>query len=64
MTVFNEMLKIAPKNEFKALFEPVLLDTRGDGGVNYISVTPMRYSEDRLRGGRRGRGERGARKGG
>jgi len=48
VTVFNEMLTQAPK-DLQALFKPVLLDTRGDGGVNYVHVTPIRYSEERLR---------------
>lgn len=48
VTVWNELFQQRP-DLARRLFEPVLLDTRGDGGLNFFPVAPCRYSQGVLR---------------
>ena len=48
VAVYNELLKTMP-HLIKNLFEPLPLDTRGDGGLNYLFVTPCQYFDNVLR---------------
>lgn len=48
VTVFNEILQRRP-DLVPVLFEPFMLDTRGDGGLNFFPIPPCRFSEGRLR---------------
>lgn len=48
VTVWNELLGRRPDLAAR-LFEPMELDTRGDGGVLFVPVTPCRYAEGQLR---------------
>jgi hypothetical protein len=42
VAIFNEIFKANP-DDAALLFEPQLLDTRGDGGVRYFNVSPLAY---------------------
>jgi hypothetical protein len=48
VTIYNEMLRRHPQ-QVARLFEPFMIDTHGEGGVNAFPVVPCRYSNGRLR---------------
>ncbi len=48
VTVFNELLRRSPRHAAR-LFQPYMLDTHGEGGINAFPVTPCCYSSGRLR---------------
>ena len=48
VTVFNELLARRP-DLVPRLFEPMRLDTRGEGGVNFFPISPCRYDGEQLR---------------
>jgi hypothetical protein len=48
VAVFNEMLRRHPV-QVGRLYRPYMLDTKGEGGVNAIPITPCCYSNGRLR---------------
>ena len=48
VTVFNELMQRRP-DLVSQLFEPMLLDTRGDGGLNFFPIQPCRHFEGELR---------------
>jgi len=50
VTVYNELLKMPNGPEhLRRLYEPVLMDARGSGGVNFFAVPPLRQAEGVLR---------------
>lgn len=48
VTVYNELVARRP-NLVKRLYEPFLLDTHGEGGVDYFAIPPARHLDGRLR---------------
>lgn len=48
VTVWNELLRRRPDLAAR-LFQPMELDTRGDGGVMFVPVIPCRYAGGQLR---------------
>jgi hypothetical protein len=48
VTVWNELFARRPDLAVR-MFEPLLTDTRGDGGLNYFPVSPCRYAGGHLR---------------
>jgi hypothetical protein len=48
VNVYDELLRRRP-DLVDLLFEPMQLDTRGDGGINFIPVMPCRYDSGQLR---------------
>ncbi len=49
-TIFNELLKTPNGKKHAArLYDYVLLDTRGSGGIKYVSVAPLRFANGKLR---------------
>ena len=48
VTVWNELFIKRPELALR-LFEPFLLDTRGDGGLNFFPIAPCRYAQGVLR---------------
>ena len=48
ITVYNTLLAEHPEL-VERLYQPFLLDTHGEGGVNYFPIPPCRYAGDRLR---------------
>lgn len=48
VSVYNELLRRRP-DLVDRLYEPFLMDTKGQGGVDYFGVTPTRYADGRLR---------------
>lgn len=48
VTVWNELFRRRP-DYARSLFQPLLFDTRGDGGLNFFPVPPCRYSQGQLR---------------
>jgi hypothetical protein len=48
ITVYNTLLAEHPAL-IERLYEPFLLDTHGEGGVNYFPIPACRYAGDRLR---------------
>ena len=48
VAVYNELLARAP-HLVDRLYEPFVLDTRGDGGLRHFPVAPCRYSGGNLR---------------
>lgn len=48
LSVYNELLARQP-DAVARLYEPVLMDTKGEGGVRYLPVRPCRYDGQRLR---------------
>ena len=48
VTVWNELFAQRPDLAQRP-FEPLLLDTRGDGGVNFFPIAPCRYAQGVLR---------------
>ncbi len=48
VSVYNVLLERHPEL-VDGLYEPVLLDTRGEGGLNYFPVRPCRYAAGRLK---------------
>jgi hypothetical protein len=48
VTVFNELMRRSPRHAAR-LFQPYMLDTHGEGGINAFPVTPCCYSSGRLR---------------
>lgn len=48
VTVWNQLHATRP-DLAQRLFEPLQLDTRGDGGLNYFPIAPCRYSLGTLR---------------
>jgi len=48
VTVYNELVKLGDWETIRTLYEPVLLDTRGSGGVNYVRIPPIRNFQGNL----------------
>lgn len=48
VTVFNEILKLHPK-DVAVLFDSILMDARGENGLNYVSIPPLRFDGKNLR---------------
>ncbi len=48
VTVYNELVARRP-DLVKRLYEPFLLDTHGEGGVDYFAIPPARHLDGRLR---------------
>lgn len=48
VSVYNELLRTRPEL-VDALFEPMMFDTRGDAGIDYVRVIPCRYDAGQLR---------------
>jgi hypothetical protein len=48
VSVYNELLRRAPEM-IDALFEPMMFDTRGDAGIDFVRVIPCRYDAGQLR---------------
>ncbi|MEM7434831.1 MAG: TauD/TfdA family dioxygenase [Myxococcota bacterium] len=48
VSVYNEFLRRRP-DLVDRLYEPVKLDTKGEGGVQYLPVRPCRFDGERLR---------------
>lgn len=48
ITVWNELFARRP-DLAERLFQPMELDTRGDGGLNFFALPPCRYFEGQLR---------------
>jgi Taurine catabolism dioxygenase TauD, TfdA family len=48
VTVYNELLARRP-DLIERLYEPFLLDTHGEGGINYFPIPPARHLNGRLR---------------
>ncbi|MBT8470071.1 MAG: TauD/TfdA family dioxygenase [Deltaproteobacteria bacterium] len=48
VSVYNELLRRRP-DLVDRLYEPFMMDTKGEGGVRYIPVRPCRFDEGRLR---------------
>jgi len=48
VSVYNELLRRRP-DSVDRLYEPFMMDTKGEGGVRYIPVRPCRFDEGRLR---------------
>jgi hypothetical protein len=48
ISVYNELLRRRP-GLVDRLYEPFMMDTKGEGGVRYIPVRPCRFDEGRLR---------------
>ena len=48
VTVFNEFLKSYPELADK-LFEPLLMDARGENGLDYVTIEPLRFDGKNLR---------------
>lgn len=46
--LYNELLRRRPEL-CERLYQPMLLDTKGEGGIPYIPIEPCRYAEGRLR---------------
>ena len=43
--VFNRLLKRLSKEDLELLYEPILIDTRGSGGINTFTVRPFAVNE-------------------
>ncbi len=48
VSIYNELLRRKP-NAVDRLYHPFMMDTKGEGGVQYLPVRPCRYDGDRLR---------------
>lgn len=48
VSVFNELVARRPDLAAR-LFQPMELDTRGDGGLNFVPLPPCRYASGQLR---------------
>ena len=48
VAVYNEVLRRRP-DLIHILYQPMLVDTFGEGGVNYFPVVPCRYHKGQLR---------------
>lgn len=48
VTVWNELFRRRP-DLARRMFEPLLFDTRGDGGLNFFAIPPCRYAGGQLR---------------
>lgn len=48
VSVYNELLRTRPELVDR-LFEPMMFDTRGDAGVDFVRVIPCRYDAGQLR---------------
>ncbi len=48
VSVYNELLERAP-DRVARLYEPFMMDTKGEGGVQYLPVRPCRFDSGRLR---------------
>lgn len=48
VTVFNQLVAERP-DLARRLFAPMQLDTRGDGGVDFVPIAPCRYADGQLR---------------
>lgn len=48
VSVYNELLRRRPE-WVDRLYEPFLMDTKGEGGVQYLPVRPCRFDAGRLR---------------
>jgi hypothetical protein len=48
ITVYNTLLAERPELALR-LYRPFLLDTHGEGGIDYIPIPACRYASDRLR---------------
>jgi len=48
ISVYNELLRRRP-DMIDRLYEPFMMDTKGEGGVRYIPVRPCCFDEGRLR---------------
>jgi hypothetical protein len=48
VSVYNELLRRRPEL-VDGLFEPMLFDTRGDSGIDFVRVIPCRYDAGQLR---------------
>jgi hypothetical protein len=47
VSVYNEILRQRP-DLVDVLYEPFLLDTHGEGGIDYFPIPPCRYAEGKL----------------
>lgn len=48
VSVYNELLRRRP-DWVDRLYEPFMMDTKGEGGVRYLPVRPCRFDDGRLR---------------
>ena len=48
ISVYNELLRLRP-DLVQRLYEPFMMDTKGEGGVQYLPVTPCRFDDGQLR---------------
>jgi len=48
VSVYNELVRRRP-NAVDRLYQPFMMDTKGEGGVQYLPVRPCRYDGDHLR---------------
>ena len=48
VSVYNELLRRRP-DWVDRLYEPFMMDTKGEGGVQYLPVRPCRFDDGRLR---------------
>ena len=48
VTVFNEFKKLYPKETY-LLFDTVLMDARGENGLDYVAIPPLRFDGKKLR---------------
>ena len=48
VSVYNELLRRRP-DLVDRLYEPFMMDTKGEGGVRYLPVRPCRFDDGRLR---------------
>lgn len=49
VSVYNRLLARGNWSHIEQLYQPLPLDTRGSGGVNYVRIPPLRYSHSFLR---------------
>lgn len=48
VSIYNELLRRRPDLVHR-LYEPFMMDTKGEGGVQYLPVRPCRFDDGRLR---------------
>jgi len=48
ISVYNELLRRRP-DLVERLYQPFMMDTKGEGGVQYLPVTPCRFDDGQLR---------------
>lgn len=48
ISVYNELLRRRP-DLVERLYEPFMMDTKGEGGVQYLPVAPCRFDDGQLR---------------